>query len=227
MLRSTLVTFLIALFITSIAISTSAQKTIKGHVLGFQKYPLTNVTVESKKSKQLVKTDSLGFYTIQVSDKDKIQFKTNGFYSIVYKTNKEDTIDVNLIYIDTKNSFSSVIENQVMAENDLSEALENYSDNNNNFFSFQNIFDVVQSVYPSVVVDDTSSPIRLFLPGKGSSSNQAGHEALLVVNQIRTFDISDISPVQVKKVKVLTGNEASMLYGTQGSNGVIEIELKD
>lgn len=220
-------TIALCLVIVSGSISASGQKTITGQVTAFNKYTLKNVEVESKKSKQLVKTDSLGIYSIDVSDKDKIQFKADGFYSIVFKTDEEDTLNVNLIYIDNKKSFDDVIKNNVLTEAELSEALEKYMDENNNFYTFQNIFDLIQSVHPSVFIDDTSSPTKLYLPGKGTVNNESGHEALLVVNKIMTFDISDISPVQVKKVKVLTGNDASLFYGSKGSNGVIEIELKE
>ena len=227
MIGKSLKILLYVIVVLSFTFSAQAQHTINGRITAFNKFPLKNVTVASKKSKQTVVSDSLGLYKIDVSSKDKIQIKVDGFYPVVFKTDNEDTLNVNLIYIDNKRSFESVVENGIMNEQDLTEALDKYIDQNNNFHTFNNIFEVIQSVYPSVVIDDTQSPVKLYLPGRGATDSAEGHEALLVVNHIMSYDISDISPTQVRKVKVLTGTDATMIYGNRGSNGVIQIELKD
>ena len=51
-------------------------------------------------------------------------------------------------------------------------------------------------------------------------------EPLFVVNNVPTSNISGISPYDVKSITVLKDAASCAIYGIQGANGVILIELK-
>lgn len=209
-------TFLLLLFI---GLKAEAQHSLSGKVTGFNKFPLNGVEVTTKKSKQSTKTDAAGNYQIDVASKDKISFEADGFYSTVLKTKDEDSINVNLIFKNSKNSAEMVVEKNILSQQDMTEALEKYIDQNNNFGDYSSIFDLIQSECAGVILDDLSSPAKFYLTGNSN-------EMLYVVNKSRTFDISYITPGEVKSVKVLKGADATMQYGNSGVNGVLEIELK-
>lgn len=198
-----------------------AQKYMSGKVSGFNNYPLNGATVTTKKSKKTVTTDAQGNYKIEIAAKDKIEFSANGFYSYVFKYAGEETLNVNLIYENTKKAFKEVVDNEHMTEANLNEAIEKYSDQNNFFDSYSNIYDLIQSECAGILVDDMSSPPRITLTGRSD-----GGTVLLVVNKAITFDISYIIPGEVKSVKLLKGTDATMMYGNRGANGVLEIDLK-
>jgi hypothetical protein len=49
---------------------------------------------------------------------------------------------------------------------------------------------------------------------------------LFVINGVVVNSIDDVNPLEVKKIKVLKGSEAA-IYGVRGSNGVIDITLRN
>jgi len=220
-----LILIIISLFLLSPS-HLSAQNNVNGQITAFRKYPLSGVQIESKKSKQEVFTDSLGHFNIKVNAKDKLHINAEGFYPITLKVEGNDTISVNLIYMDKKTSFDDIVKACYMDAEDLQDAIDFHLDENNNFHTFNTIYDAIQSIHSSIVIDEMSSPIQVFLPQKTMNAGNTPVNALFVVNKMITFDISDIAPFKVKTIKVLSGNEATLLYGTKGVNGVIEIELR-
>jgi TonB-dependent SusC/RagA subfamily outer membrane receptor len=85
------------------------------------------------------------------------------------------------------------------------------------YSSFSSIYDVLRTV-PDVMVSGTSVTIR----GVGTMGNTS---PLFVVNGVTVSSISTINPSMVKSIEVLKGPAAS-IYGLQGANGVILIQLK-
>lgn len=84
------------------------------------------------------------------------------------------------------------------------------------FASYQNIYDMIRGRFPGVEV--TGTTIRVM----GSSSLNVSTEPLFVVDGIVVKSLEDISPQTVKTIEVLKGPAASV-WGTRGANGVIVI----
>ena len=57
-------------------------------MLAFNKYPVTNVVVKSKKAKVESLTDSLGRFRIEVKEKDFIFINTEGFERVSEPVNE-------------------------------------------------------------------------------------------------------------------------------------------
>ena len=85
------------------------------------------------------------------------------------------------------------------------------------YSSFSSIYDVLRTL-PDVNVSGSSVTVR----GVGTTGNSS---PLFVVNGVTVSSINTINPSMVKSIEVLKGSAAS-IYGVQGANGVILIQLK-
>jgi TonB-dependent SusC/RagA subfamily outer membrane receptor len=85
------------------------------------------------------------------------------------------------------------------------------------YTSFSDIFEMIRTI-PGVMVSGSNVTIR----GVQSMGNSS---PLFVVNGIVVRSISGINPATVKSIEVLKGPSASV-YGVQGANGAIVIQLK-
>lgn len=84
---------------------------------------------------------------------------------------------------------------------------------------YRDIYDMIRSKVPGVVVSGTSITIR------GATSIYASNEPLFVVDGTPVSSIDYIDPNDVGSISVLKGSAAA-IYGARGSNGVILINLK-
>lgn len=194
-------------------------------VVAFKVLPLKGVTVSTKKSKTVVKTDSLGMFSINLVKNDYLIVNAEGFEGYKAKIKNDDPLTINLLYYDNNASYNSVLENKYLSKENLDYAIKNLMADNNIFDRMQNIYEVVQYAYPGAIFDPSTGVMQIILANRGPHSVMAGNEALLVVDGIVTSDITGISPAQVKTIRVLVGNDAAN-WGSRGANGVIEIELK-
>lgn len=194
-------------------------------VVAFKVLPLKGVTVSTKKSKTVVKTDSLGMFSINLVKNDYLIVNAEGFEGYKAKIKNDDPLTINLLYYDNNASYNNVLENKYLSKENLDYAIKNLMADNNIFDRMQNIYEVVQYAYPGAIFDPSTGVMQIILANRGPHSVMAGNEALLVVDGIVTSDITGISPAQVKTIRVLVGNDAAN-WGSRGANGVIEIELK-
>lgn len=79
---------------------------------------------------------------------------------------------------------------------------------------YTDIISYIEGRYPGVYVEDGELRIR--------GAEQA---PLYVVDGTTVFDINDINPTDVKSIEIIKGPDAA-IYGMQGENGVIVINLK-
>ena len=64
---------------------------------------------------------------------------------------------------------------------------------------------------------------------RGQGSNSSGGQQLYVVNGtiMEAADFARLDPAAIKDVNVISGAEATALYGSRGANGITVINLKD
>ena len=214
------------ILITCFYLSVQAQeRNISGKITAFNTYPLKQVTVSAKKAKTTILTDSLGNFQISCKNSDQLKIAASGFRQQVIKLSDENILNINMIFNDNTSSFKSAVANKHISEIDLSFAVENLMQENNDYSRYQSVFDLIQSKYPLAKVIENNGFNRIYLTSQGPNSIEAGSQALIIVDGIATENISSIQPVQVAQFRVITGVDAS-LYGTRGGNGVVEIELK-
>jgi hypothetical protein len=85
--------------------------------------------------------------------------------------------------------------------------------------TYINIYEMIRTEVPGVTVSGSSITVKQGHSFFGSST------PVFVVNGARVPSIDNIVPTQVKKIELLTGSQASMYSGVDGTPGVIKITL--
>lgn len=213
---------LLTLILSQVSVLLFGQNSvsINGQVVSFDKYPLNNVEVTTKKSNNTEYTDSMGFFSIECHKNDRISFNAPGFDKVGIKIKKFKNETINLVYSNRDNSFSQATENGIISEEVLQEAIEtNPLKGEKDYSNYTSIYDVIRDEVYTVRVSGQS------ITTTKQNSFTGSQEVLLVVDGTIVNDISFISPNNVQSIKHLEGAEAAK-YGSRGGNGVIEITLK-
>lgn len=215
---------LVLLVALSLMLSTafSQQRIVYGKVIAFNEFPVANITVNAKKTKASVKTDSLGMFSIACKSKDILVFNSKSFYVVRKKVSSEmDTVNVNLIFKEDNSGENELaaVTYGYMKKEDLSYAISTIKNNANDCLIYSDIYEMIRGKVPGVQVQGGSITIR------GVGSFMASNEALLVVDDVIISDISLISPCDVEMISVLK-DSSSASYGVRGANGVIVIKTK-
>ena len=85
---------------------------------------------------------------------------------------------------------------------------------------YRDIYQMIEGKCAGVEVEGKKIRIR----GAGSKNNSG--DPLFVVDNVPTSDVSFVSPADVNSITVLKDAASCAIYGIQGVNGVILIELK-
>lgn len=85
--------------------------------------------------------------------------------------------------------------------------------------TYTDIYQMIRHEVPGVLVSGRSIVVQ------GPNSFFGSSQPLFVVNGVRVNNIDNINPVEVKSIKLLKGSGAN-IYGNEGANGVIVIELQ-
>jgi len=210
----------------------SAQKSnkkikITGRVTDLYSSPVSGALIMIDGNTTGVKTNYKGNYKIKVH----LSAKEIGVFTTVTGVKEEPidgrtVVDFNLDKIITvvqDAGTGDVSEDVVNAgygtarKGDLSKPVTKSDVSGKEYSSFSSIYDVLRTV-PDVMVSGTNVTIR----GVGTTGSR---DPLFVVNGVTVRSISTINPSTVKSIEVLKGSAASV-YGLQGANGVILIQLK-
>lgn len=196
------------------------ERVVYGKLTAFNRYPVRNLEVSAKKSKVVVKSDSLGMFSIVCLEKDVLKINSKVFKSVSRKLSSDtDSVFINLIFVDNEKNRDVATGYEYIKAEDLAYAMSHLQQENNDFASYTDIFDLIHGQFPGVSVANDEVIIR------GASSVNMSSEALYVVDGTVTTDISWINPPDVKTIDIIKDSQASF-YGSQGANGVVVIELK-
>ena len=200
-------------------------RVVQGVLTAFNKYPVANIEVVAKKSKSTTLSDSLGNFSIVCEKKDQIKIKPEGFKTTSRNIDKytTDTIRINLVFMDSKKNRDIAIGFGYMKKEDLTFAAENMQQENNEYCSYHNIYELLKGKFSGVSVVGSQGSYRVFV--RGSQSINSSSEVLFVVDGSAGASIDGISPCDIKSISVIKDGMTS-IYGTRGSNGVILVETK-
>ena len=207
-----------AFIITSV---TNAQnRVVYGNLTAYNSFPVMNVEVTSKKAKASTMSDSLGNFSIVCLEKDVIMVKPKGFQGVNKKVNDEtDSLQINLVFIDTKKNRELAVNEGYMTETNLNYAVANLEEENNDYCKYTDIYMLLRATQGSSITVSNSGVITI----RGGNTSFSGmDQALIVVDGQPTSNIDWIRPCIVRSIKVLKGADAN-IYGTRGGNGVVVI----
>ena len=207
------------------SVNTLAQtKVVSGVLTAFNKYPVANVEVKAQKSKSSVLSYSLGFFQIVCNQKDVIKIKPEAFKSVSRKISKgDDTLQINLVFMDSKKNRKIAVGYGYMEEKDLTYAVSHLQQENNEYCNFLNVYELLKGRFPGVHVDGTSGSYVIYI--RENHSINSSNDVLFVVDGSISASIDWIYPCEISSISVLKDGMAAM-YGSRGSNGVILIETK-
>ena len=211
---------LFAIMIFLVSSSYSQTRVVHGDLTVFNTYPVKNVVVQSRKAKSTTMTDSLGQFAIVCLENDIIKIKAKTFKSVKRKVGSEtELLSINLQFIDSEANRELAVGYGYMNREDLNYGVSHLQQDNHEFCSYANIFELVRGQLPGVTVNGND----LYIRGGKNSFVSGATKALYVVDNQATASIDWIQPCQIKSINVLKDSNAA-IYGTRGSNGVVLIE---
>ena len=213
---------LLSIVILSGSIAAHAQDhTIKGKVTTFGTIPLNKVEITTSKTNQTAYTDSLGLFSIQCSENDKLIVQAAGFDGVKYKFKYlQPNMNIDLVYSNQSNSFSEATRNGHISEEALKTAINKYPlKGEKDYSKYTDIYQLIDNEIYNVDVSGDKVTTQ-----KRNSFTQS-QEVLFVVDGRMVSDVSFVSPMNVKSIRYVEGTQAA-IYGSRGGNGAIEIITK-
>ena len=215
---------LVTLLITFCFFSASAQeRVINGIVTTFDSLPLIGADVKVMSSKEIVKTDTIGRFYVNVKPEDKLKVSAKGFYSETVKLDENiKMVLINLRLKPTEKSREYAVGYGYVKDSQKLNALAQLTDGDVNFSQYTNMYDLIRGRFAGVTVDNSGDIII-----RGVNSINLSSGALIVVDgMVQDKSVLQIlSPVNIKSINVIKDGSAAM-YGSRGANGVVIIETK-
>ena len=214
-----------ALLTIMIILSTALQaqtRVVNGKLTTFNSFPVQNVEITSKKAKATTMTDEFGHFSIVCLENDVIKIKPKAFKAHNKRVNADtDSLCVNLEFIDSEANREIAVGYGYISEEDLIFAVGHLENDNNEFCSYSDIFDLIKGQISGVTV----SKNQVYVRGGINSFTPGTTMALYVVDNQRVDEIAWLQPCQVKSIDVLKDASAA-IYGANAGNGVVLIETK-
>lgn len=216
----TKVSFLLLLLLSAFCGNTQ-EKIVHGVVTAFDSIPLINVEIKVQSTKQIVKTDTLGRFSVVCNEKDKLKVTAEGFYSEKAAVkNQTKVVAVNLQLKEGEKAREYAIGYANVADRDKLNAIASLSSDEIEFGQYTNMYDLIRGKFAGVQIINGEVVIR----GIKANGNSA---ALIVVDGVSRNGsvLSALSPSQIKSISIIKDGSSS-IYGIKGANGVVVIEKK-
>jgi len=212
--------FLMVLFLT---ITVNAQeRVLHGRVFTFDSIPLVLANVEVKSTKQVVKTDTLGNFSVSCGLEDVLKVSAKGFNTEKVEIGPKIKLAVINLKLKpgSKNREIAVGYGHVLDSEKLN-AVSNLNNDDVDFSQYTNMYELIQGRFAGVQVVNGDIIIR------GVNSINSGTGALIVLDgsQVDKSILFTLPPVQVKSIDIIKDGSAA-IYGSRGANGVVLIETK-
>ena len=192
--------------------------TVTGKVMNRDNKPVEGAVIYVDNIVTNSTTKSNGAYKIKVSPSaSRLEVRSPGFKSS--ETAIEGKTDIDFI-LDNDN-------NEVASTGDAAKGAGAYDNlkkssgpRGKKINTYNDIYQMIRGEVSGVIVTGRSVTIQQGHSFYGSST------PLFMVNGVKVMSIDNISPLEVKSIRVLKGTSAT-IYGNEGSNGVISITLKN
>ncbi|WP_083476213.1 tetratricopeptide repeat protein [Lacinutrix mariniflava] len=198
------------------------KEIINGIVLDEDGNPFPGVTVNIQGTENGAQTNLYGNYSINVSIGETLTFSFSGYKSEELKILNSNPINLSL-------KISNLIQEQVVTtamgiETKRNEITYAYKEIDNKLLNQGNNFNAINALEGKVsglIVDRKKNTISL----RGARSMRGNNNALIVIDgSISTYGLLEsLDPNSIKSINVLKGQGGAVLYGSQGSNGVVVV----
>lgn len=199
---------------------TAQTRVVHGTLTAFDKYPVENIEVRSKKGNAATLSDSLGHFTIVCMDEDVLRIRPKTFKKVNRKVGPgTDSVRINLEFINTPKNRQIAVGYGYVDERDLTAAVSQLKQENNEYCHYKDIYDVIIGRFAGVTVENGQVIIR------GKNTFYGSSEALYVVDGSVVNSIQWVTPCEIKTINVIKDGSAAV-YGSRGANGVVIIETR-
>lgn len=215
--------FLTAFFVFALLSVNAQERLIKGIVTTFDSIPLIGADVQVAGSKELVKTDTLGRFSVNVNPGDKLKVSARGFISQKVKLDdKIKMVLVNLKLKPTESAREYAIGYGYVKDADKLNAVAQMTSKDLDFSQYTNMYDLIRGRFSGVQVSPGGEIII-----RGVSSINLSSAALIVVDGVAVDNsmLNNLSPTNVQSINIIKDGSAA-IYGARGANGVVIIETK-
>jgi len=215
--------FSVIIIVLSVFSGNAQEKAITGMVTTFDSLPLIGADVKVLSSKEVVQTDTLGRFYLNVQEGDKLKVTAKGFYSQTVKLeDKTKMVLVNLKLKPTEKSREYAIGYGYVKDSEKLNALAQLTNDDMDFSQYTNMYDIIRGRFAGVTVDPSGDIII-----RGQNSINLSSAALIIVDgmPVDKSVFATISPSNVKSINIIKDGSAAM-YGVRGANGVVLVETK-
>lgn len=203
------------------------EKTVTGKVTAAEGYSLPGVNVVLKGSTQGTVTGPDGFFSIQASPSDILQFSYIGMQTAEVTVANQTVVNVILNEDVATLQDVVVIGYGTVKKKDLTGSVSQVKAEE---------IAATASISPALALQGQSAGVQVVnngLPGsspeviiRGISSIQSGTQPLYVVDGIITNDIRNLSNDDILTIDVLKDASSQAIYGARASSGVVMITTK-
>ncbi|HYQ57796.1 MAG TPA: TonB-dependent receptor plug domain-containing protein [Draconibacterium sp.] len=205
------------------------DKIIQGIVTTFDSIPLIGVQIKVKSTKQEIRTDTAGTFSIACKAKDILTVSADGFYNQkVRLTEKTKFVAVNLnLKPGDKNRFLAIGYGQQNEENVVG-AISQLSTDDIMSSKSGNMTQAISGKIAGVITSQSSGipgadNAEIYIRGRATWAGDG--QPLVLVDGVER-DFSQIASDDIQSITVLKDALSTAVYGIRGANGVILITTK-
>ena len=218
-MKSTALIAIILIFASNLH---SQTRVVHGKITSFEYFPVMNVEITSKKARATTMTDAFGQFSIVCQENDVIKVKSKTFKKVQKRVHADtESIQMDLQFIDTEANRQMAVGYGYMSKAALNYSISHLEQENNEFCSYSDIFELIRGQLSGVTVSENEVYIR----GGRNSFYPGATMALYVVDNQTTSSLEWLQPSDIKSINVLKDSNAA-IYGVRGANGVVLIETK-
>jgi len=206
--------------------STAQNRTVRGTLRLFNTYPVAQVELQSIKLKSVAKSNSDGLFYLECAEKDQIVIKDRVFQPVNLRiAEKDQVIEINLIFKDTRKNRELAISKGYISEEDLMYGLQNLQSENNDYCSYSDIFTLIRAKFSDVEVRSIPGGGQGVYIRRGQKSLLEDTQTLYIVDGMRVENLSMVNPCEIESIKILKEGGAA-IYGAGSRDGAVVIETK-
>jgi TonB-dependent SusC/RagA subfamily outer membrane receptor len=214
--------FTIGLLLLIGNVSFAQDRIIHGRVFTFDSIPLVKASIEVKSTKQVVYSDTLGYFSVGCAMEDQLKVSATGFSTVKFKTNEKVKVAIiNLRLKPGDKNREIAIGYGYVRDADKLNAVATLNNKDLDFSQYSTMYELIRGRFAGVQIVNGEVIIR------GTNSINSSSAALIVLDGVPVDNsvLNSLPPIQVKSVNILKDGSAA-IYGSRGANGVVIIETK-